>query len=284
MQDTATLLVSCPDRKGLVAALAQVLYGHGANILDADQHTDPVAGQFFQRIKFDMSELHTDRRSLETAIEEVAERFSMNWRWSDRVHRYKTAIFVSKYDHCLYDLLLRQQSGELATDIPLIVSTHPDLERVAEQFDIPFQYIPITKDTKAEQEARTLELLNQAGIDLVVLARYMQILTDDFLRAFTGQVINIHHSFLPAFMGSKPYHRAFERGVKLIGATAHYATAELDEGPIIEQDVVRSSHRDSVQDLVRKGRDLEKVVLARAVRLHLDDRILVYDNKTVVFN
>ncbi len=200
------------------------------------------------------------------------------------MHRYKTAIFVSKYDHCLYDLLLRQQSGELATDIPLIVSNHPDLERVAEQFDIPFQYIPITKDTKAEQEARTLELLNQAGVDLVVLARYMQILTDDFLRAFTGQVINIHHSFLPAFMGSKPYHRAFERGVKLIGATAHYATAELDEGPIIEQDVVRSSHRDSVQDLVRKGRDLEKVVLARAVRLHLDDRILVYDNKTVVFN
>ena len=284
MQDTATLLVCCPDRKGLVAALAQVLYGHGANILDADQHTDPVAGQFFQRIKFDMSQLHTDRRSLETAIAEVAERFSMSWRLCDRKHRYKTAVFVSKYDHCLYDLLLRQQSGELATDIPLIVSNHPDLERVADQFGIPFHHIPITKDTKAEQEARTLELLNDAGIDLVVLARYMQILTDDFLNAFTGQVINIHHSFLPAFMGSKPYHRAFERGVKLIGATAHYATAELDEGPIIEQDVVRCSHRDSVQDLVRKGRDLEKVVLARAVRLHLDDRILVYDNKTVVFS
>ncbi len=284
MEDTATLLVCCPDRKGLVAALAQVLYGHGANILDADQHTDPVAGQFFQRIKFDMSQLHTDRRSLETAIGEVAERFSMSWRLCDRKHRYKTAIFVSKYDHCLYDLLLRQQSGELATDIPLIVSNHPDLERVADQFGIPFHHLPITKDTKAEQESRTLDLLNEAGVDLVVLARYMQILTDDFLNAFTGQVINIHHSFLPAFMGSKPYHRAFERGVKLIGATAHYATAELDEGPIIEQDVVRCSHRDSVQDLVRKGRDLEKVVLARAVRLHLDDRILVYDNKTVVFS
>jgi formyltetrahydrofolate deformylase len=284
VQDTATLLVCCPDRKGLVAALAQVLYGHGANILDADQHTDPVAGQFFQRIKFDMSQLHTDRRSLETAIGEVAGRFSMSWRLCDRKHRYKTAVFVSKYDHCLYDLLLRQQSGELATDIPLIISNHPDLERVADQFCIPFHHIPITKDTKAEQEARTLELLNGAGIELVVLARYMQILTDDFLNAFTGQVINIHHSFLPAFMGSKPYQRAFERGVKLIGATAHYATAELDEGPIIEQDVVRCSHRDSVQDLVRKGRDLEKVVLARAVRLHLDDRILVYDNKTVVFN
>ncbi len=284
MQDTATLLVSCPDRKGLVAALAQVLYGHGANILDADQHTDPVAGQFFQRIKFDMSELHTDRRSLETAIGEVAQRFSMKWRLCDRTHRYKTAVFVSKYDHCLYDLLLRQRSGELATDIPLIISNHPDLEPVAGQFDIPFHHLPVTKETKAAQEAKVLQLLTDANVDLVVLARYMQILSDDFLNAFTGQVINIHHSFLPAFMGSKPYHRAFERGVKLIGATAHYATAELDEGPIIEQDVVRCSHSDSVQDLVRKGRDLEKVVLARAVRLHLDDRILVYDNKTVVFN
>ncbi|MGB5193681.1 MAG: formyltetrahydrofolate deformylase [Polyangiales bacterium] len=284
MQDIATLLVCCPDRKGLVAALAQVLYGHGANILDADQHTDPVAGQFFQRIKFDMSELHTDRRSLETAVAEVAERFSMSWRLSDRLQRYKMAIFVSKYDHCLYDLLLRQKSGELATDIALIISNHPDLEPVARQFDIPFHHLPITKDTKAEQEAASLALLARADVDLVVLARYMQILSDDFLKAFTGQVINIHHSFLPAFMGSKPYHRAFQRGVKLIGATAHYATAELDEGPIIEQDVVRCSHRDSVEDLVRKGRDLEKVVLARAVRWHLDDRVLVYDNKTVVFS
>jgi len=284
VEETATLLVCCPDRKGLVAALAQVLYGHGANILDADQHTDPVAGQFFQRIKFDMSELHTDRRSLETAVGEVAERFSMSWRLCDRTHRNRTAIFVSKYDHCLYDLLLRRQSGELVTEIPLIISNHPDLEHVAKQFRIPFHHFPVTKENKAEQERETLGLLNDAEIDLIVLARYMQILTDDFLEAFSGNVINIHHSFLPAFMGSKPYHRAFERGVKLIGATAHYATAELDEGPIIEQDVVRCSHRDSVKDLVRKGRDLEKVVLARAVRWHLDDRVLVYDNKTVVFS
>jgi formyltetrahydrofolate deformylase len=283
VEETATLLVCCPDRKGLVAALAQVLYGHGANILDADQHTDPVAGQFFQRIKFDMSELHTDRRSLETAVGEVAQRFSMTWRLCDRTHRKRTAIFVSKYDHCLYDLLLRQQSKELVTDIPLIISNHGDLEHVARQFGIPFHHFPITKANKAEQERETLALLEDAEIELVVLARYMQILTDDFLNAFPGHVINIHHSFLPAFMGSKPYHRAFERGVKLIGATAHYATAELDEGPIIEQDVVRCSHRDSVEDLVRKGRDLEKVVLARAVRWHLDDRVLVYDNKTVVF-
>jgi formyltetrahydrofolate deformylase len=283
VEQTATLLVCCPDRKGLVAALAQLLYGHGANILDADQHTDPVAGQFFQRIKFDLSELHTDRTSLETAISEVAARFSMTWRIANGLHRSKTAIFVSKYDHCLFDLLLRQRAGELSTDISMIISNHPDLQPVADQFDVPFHHLPITKETKRAQEDKAVELLRAADVDLVVLARYMQILTDDFLQSYEGQVINIHHSFLPAFMGSKPYHRAFERGVKLIGATAHYATADLDEGPIIEQDVVRCSHRDSVEDLVRKGRDLEKVVLARAVRWHLDDRILVYDNKTVVF-
>jgi formyltetrahydrofolate deformylase len=277
------LLVCCPDRKGLVAALAQLLYGHGANILDADQHTDPVAGQFFQRIKFDMSELHTDRQSLNTAISEVAARFSMSWRIADGTRRGRTAIFVSKYDHCLFDLLLRQRAGELSTEFPMIISNHEDLRPVAEQFGVPFHHLPITKETKRAQENQALELLKAGNVDLVVLARYMQILTDDFLRTYDGHVINIHHSFLPAFMGSKPYHRAFERGVKLIGATAHYATADLDEGPIIEQDVVRCSHRDSVQDLVRKGRDLEKVVLARAVRWHLDDRILVYDNKTVVF-
>lgn len=283
MEQTATLLVCCPDRKGLVAALAQVLYGHGANILDADQHTDPVAGQFFQRIRFDMSELHTDRRSLETAVSEVADRFSMSWRIADGKNRFRSAIFVSKYDHCLYDLLLRQRAGELATEFAMIISNHEDLRPVAEQFEVPFHHLPIAKETKPAQERAALDLLKGEGVDLVVLARYMQILSNDFLEAYDGQVINIHHSFLPAFMGSKPYHRAFERGVKLIGATAHYATADLDEGPIIEQDVVRCSHRDSVQDLVRKGRDLEKVVLGRAVRWHLDDRILVYDNKTVVF-
>lgn len=284
MLQTATLLVCCPDRKGLVAALAQVLYGHGANILDADQHTDPVAGQFFQRIKFDLSELHTDRRTLEAAIREVGERFSMSWRLADGRQRSKIAILVSKYDHCLYDLILRQRSGELPAEIGMIISNHPDLEHIAQQFDIPFHCLPISKENKIEQEAKERELLDGAGIDLIVLARYMQILSADFLAHYPNRVINIHHSFLPAFMGSKPYHRAYERGVKLIGATAHYATADLDEGPIIEQDVVRSSHRDSVQDLVRKGRDLEKVVLARAVRWHLEDRVLVYDNKTVVFD
>ena len=281
--ERATLLVSCPDRRGIVAALAQVLYGHGANIFDSDQHTDPVAAQFFQRLHFDLSELQTDRGTLERAIQEVAERFGMHseLRYQNRVKR--VAIFVSKYDHCLYDLLLRHQSGELRCEIPLIVSNHPDLEQVARQFGVPFELVPVTKENKAEAEARQQDLLRGQGVELLVLARYMQILSGEFVAGFSGKVINIHHSFLPAFVGGKPYHQAYQRGVKLIGATAHYASAVLDEGPIIEQDVVRSSHRDSIDDLVRKGRDLEKVVLARAVRLHLEDRVLVYGNKTVVF-
>lgn len=283
-ESVATLLVSCPDRKGLVAALAQLLYGHGANILDADQHTDAAAGQFFQRIRFDFSELHTDRTALERGIAEVAERFQMTYRLSYATERKRVAIFVSKYDHCLYDLLLRQRAGELVCDLRLIVSNHPDLARVADQFGVPYHVFPITPETKEEQERKQIELLEAEGIDLVVLARYMQILSPKLVQKYPGRIINIHHSFLPAFVGPKPYHRAYERGVKLIGATAHYATEELDEGPIIDQGVVRCSHRDSVDDLVRKGRDLEKVVLAGAVRCHLDDRILVYGNKTVVFD
>ena len=283
MDQTATLLVCCPDRMGIVAALAQVLYGHGANILDSDQHTDPVAAQFFQRIRFDERELRTDRVSLEAALHEVAERFGMSFRL-ERDHRKKRmAIFVSTTDHCLFDLLWRQRAGELSCEIPVIVSNHEALAPVAASFDIPFVHLPITPENKAAQEARQLELLAEHEIELVVLARYMQVLSDDFLTRYPGSVINIHHSFLPAFMGGKPYHRAHERGVKLVGATAHYATPELDEGPIIEQDVARCTHRDTVADLIRKGRDLEKLVLARAVRWHLEDRILTYANKTVVF-
>ena len=280
---TATLLVTCPDARGIVAALAQVLYGHGANILDADQHTDLVAGQFFQRIRFDVGDLSTDQTSLETAVGEVAVRFDMDWRiaYSGTVKRM--AIFVSKYDHCLWDLLLRHRAGEFACEIPVIVSNHPDLAPIAEQFGIRYEVFEITKATKAAQEEREVALLKELGIDLVVMARYMQILSEDFISQFPARIINIHHSFLPAFMGSRPYHRAFERGVKLVGATAHYATSDLDEGPIIEQDVARTSHRDAVRDLLRKGRDLERTVLARAVRLYLEDRIAVYENKTVVF-
>jgi len=282
--DTATLLVSCPDRRGIVAALAQVLYGHGANVLDSDQHTDPIAGIFFQRIRFDLAELHVDRTTLEGAIREVAERMEMSWRlsYSDRVPR--VALFVSKQDHCLYDLLLRARAGEFRGEIALIVSNHPDAGPIAENFGVPYHVFEIDAASKRSQEKAELELLEREQIDLVVLARYMQILSTEFIRGSPGAIINIHHSFLPAFIGGRPYHQAFERGVKLIGATAHYATADLDEGPIIEQDVIRTSHRDAVSDLVRKGRDVERMVLSRAVRWHLEDRVLVYDNKTVVFS
>jgi formyltetrahydrofolate deformylase len=279
----ATLLVSCPDQPGLVARLAQVLYGHGANILDADQHTDTQAHIFFQRIRFDVKELRTDRTALERGIEDVAEALGMTFRLSYAERRKRLAIFVSKYDHCLYDLLLRHRAGELACDIALIVSNHPDLEPVARQFDVDYRVFPITRETKRSQEDLELELLDEQKIDLVVLARYMQVLSGPFIEAWRERVINIHHSFLPAFMGARPYHHAHQRGVKLIGATAHYATVDLDEGPIIEQDVIPVSHRDTVADLVRKGRDVERAVLSRAVRWHLDDRVLAYGNKTVVF-
>ncbi|MBT8495900.1 MAG: formyltetrahydrofolate deformylase [Deltaproteobacteria bacterium] len=281
--DEATLLVSCPDRRGIVAALAQTLQGHGANILEADQHTDRQAGQFFQRIHVDLDGMVTDHRTLEAALDEVAGRLAMKWRmlYSGEVKR--VALFVSRTNHCLYDILLRHQAGELRCEIPLIISNHEDHRIVAEQFGIDYHVFAKNQDNKLEQEKRELQLLAEAKTDLVVLARYMQILSPQFLEQFAGSVINIHHSFLPAFIGGKPYHQAYERGVKLIGATAHYATADLDEGPIIEQDVIRASHRNSIVELTEKGRDVERTVLSRAVRWHLEDRILVHGNKTVVF-
>jgi formyltetrahydrofolate deformylase len=271
---TATLLVSCPDRKGIVAALAQVLYGHGANILDADQHTDAVAGMFFQRIRSDLTGLNTDKVALEHAVREVAERFGMDWRISYGARTPRVAVFVSKYDHCLYDLLLRHRAGELRCEVVMVVSNHPDLEGVAAHFGVPFRCV--------RAEAEQLDAIGD--VDVVVLARYMQIVSPAFVARFPSRIINIHHSFLPAFVGASPYRQAYEKGVKLIGATAHYVTDRLDEGPIIEQAVIRCSHRDSIDDLVRKGRDLEKVVLASALRWHLDDRVLVYAGKTVVFD
>ena len=282
--ELGTLLVSCPDRRGIVAALAQVLYGHGANILDSDQHTDAAAGMFFQRLRFDLAELQSDYATLERAIAEVGARFSMRYRLIYARQPKRVAVFVSRYDHCLYDLFLRHRGGELACEMALVVSNHPDLATVAREFGVRFEQFPITRENKLAQERKELELLEEARIELVVLARYMQVLGEELVARFEHRVINIHHSFLPAFVGGKPYHQAHERGVKLIGATAHYATKTLDEGPIIEQDVTRASHKDSVEDLARKGRDLEKVVLARAVRWHLDDRVLVYGNKTVVFD
>lgn len=285
---TATLLVSCGDRPGLVASLSQLLFALGLNILDADQHTDSVAGKFFQRIRFDLAvrdgESVIDAQTLTGAIREIGDRHEMEWDLRLDRDIPQMAIFVSKTDHCLYDLLLRHRSGELHCDIPLIVSNHPDLEPIAEQFGIDYHIFPITKETKADQEAKEIELLREYKIDLVVMARYMQILSDQMMAAFPMRIINIHHSFLPAFQGGKPYHQAYGRGVKRIGATAHYATLDLDEGPIIEQDVVRVSHRDTPIDLVRKGRDVERTVLSRAVAWHLDGRVLVYDNKTVVFD
>jgi formyltetrahydrofolate deformylase len=280
---TATLLVSCLDRPGLVASLAQVLTGHGANILDADQHRNEPAGQFFQRIRFDFSGLLTDRGTLERALHEVAQRFTMDLQLFYQSALQRVAIFVSQYDHCLYDLLWRHRSGELRCDIPLIISNRPDLARVAEHMAIPFMVLPITPENKLEQEAKEIELLEREKIDLIVLARYMQILSPGFVQRFRHRIINIHHSFLPAFAGGRPYHQAAERGVKLIGATAHYATETLDEGPIIEQDVIRTTHKDSINDLIRKGRDVERSVLGRAVRWHLEHRVLVHENRTVVF-
>ncbi|HTV19252.1 MAG TPA: formyltetrahydrofolate deformylase [Polyangiaceae bacterium] len=281
--DVATLLVSCADRHGLVASLAQVLTGHGANILEADQHRSEQAGQFFQRIRFDLSELLTDRGTLERALNEVARRFGMDLQLHYDSQQPRLAIFVSQYDHCLFDLLWRHRSGELNCTIPVIISNREDLAVAVAPMDIPFVVFPISKDDKLEQEAREIELLERHRVDTIVLARYMQVLSPSFIERYQNRVINIHHSFLPAFAGGKPYHQAAERGVKLIGATAHYATESLDEGPIIEQDVIRTTHKDSVRDLIRKGRDVERNVLGRAVRWHLEHRVLVHQNRTVVF-
>lgn len=285
---TATLLACCDDRPGLVAALSQLLYALGLNILDADQHTDSKAGKFFQRIRFDLAVgddgTTIDQATLDGAVREVAERFGMTCELRLDRDLMKMAIFVSKTDHCLYDLLLRHRSGELHCQIPLIISNHPDLDPIARHFGIDYHVFPISDKTKREQEGREIALLRECKIDVIVMARYMQILSTQMIEAFPMRIINIHHSFLPAFQGGRPYHQAYGRGVKRIGATAHYATLDLDEGPIIEQDVVRVSHRDTPTDLVRKGRDVERTVLSRAVSWHLDGRVLVYDNKTVVFD
>jgi formyltetrahydrofolate deformylase len=282
MSATATLLLSCPDSQGLVAKLANFIYSNGGNIIQADQHTDFAADLFLTRIEWQLDGFNLPRDVIEPAFSAIAAPMGGTWRihFSDVVPR--VAIWVSKQDHCLLDLLWRQKSGELNAEISLIMSNHPDLKPIADQFGIAFHHIPITKETKAQQELRQLELLQHHDIDLVVLAKYMQVLSADFVKHFP-RVINIHHSFLPAFAGANPYQRAYERGVKIIGATAHYATPDLDEGPIIEQDVIRVSHRDSTPDLIRKGKDLERMVLARAVRSHLQHRVLIYGNRTVVF-
>jgi formyltetrahydrofolate deformylase len=284
MKNTATLLVTCPDRKGLVAAIADFLYRNDANILHADQHQDAENNLFLMRVEWDLSGSALNSSNFAENFAPIAGRFDMQWQLKLSQKRPRMAIMVSQYDHCLADLLHRHQSGELACDIPLIISNHLDTKRLAEFYGIPFHHVAVTKETKAEAEARQFALFDEHEIDLIVLARYMQILSPDFVKRYPQRIINIHHSFLPAFIGARPYHRAFERGVKLIGATSHYVTEVLDEGPIIEQDIDRISHRDQVEDLIKKGRDLERMVLSRAVRWHIENRILLYANKTVIFD
>jgi len=282
MKNTAILLVTCPDRKGLVAAVAGILYQHGANIIHADQHQDHQAGLFFMRVEWSLDDFPID--SFREQFAHLAVRLKMDWRIELASTAMRMAIFVSQHLHCYADLLDRHKSGELACEIPLIISNHPGGRRLAEFHGIPFHQIEVTGANKAEVERRQIELIEEHRVDLVVLARYMQILSSDFVSRFPNRIINVHHSFLPAFTGAKPYHRAFARGVKLIGSTSHYVTEVLDDGPIIEQDVTRISHRDELEDLIEKGRDLERVVLSRAVRWRLAHRILSYGSKTVVFD
>jgi formyltetrahydrofolate deformylase len=280
---SAILLLSCPDRKGIVARVAGFIYQRRGNILHADEHGDHDTNTFLMRVEFDPSELDVPLTDFVRHFSPIAKELDLNWRLALSDVRPRMAILVSKYDHCLVDLLYRHQSGELACDIPCIISNHPDSQRIADFYHIPFFLVPVEKQNKQAAELQVLAMLQRHAVDFLVLARYMQILSEDFVNAYPQRIINIHHSFLPAFVGAKPYHQAFDRGVKLIGATSHYVTTVLDDGPIIEQDVARVSHRDSVDDLIQKGRDLEKVVLSRAVRWHIENRVLLYGNKTVVF-
>jgi len=276
------LLIDCPDRKGLVARVSALLYERGANILHADQHIDHDLGLFFMRVEWELNGF--DLEAFKAVFTPIAKELEMTWKLTSSTQRPRVALFCSQYLHCIVDLLHRWHSGELVCDIPVIISNHREVERLAAYYGVPFEHVPVTAATKGEAEARQLELLARNQVELVILARYMQILSSNFVAHYPAGIINVHHSFLPAFTGAKPYHAAHQRGVKLIGATSHYVTAVLDEGPIIEQDVARISHRDQVEDLVARGRDLERMVLSRAVRWHLDRRILCYGNKTVVFD
>jgi len=283
-RNRARMLISCPDRPGIVAAVSQFLYEHGANIVQSDQYSmDPEGGMFFIRFEFDLNDLEKEMPVLQEDFQRVADRFEMKWHTFRASRKKRLAIFVSKEDHCLLELLWQWQAGDLDADIAMVISNHPDMRELVESFGIPYHHIPVTADTKAEAERKQLEAVTGKA-DIIVLARYMQIVSPKFIEQFPNRIINIHHSFLPAFVGGKPYAQAYNRGVKIIGATAHYVTEELDGGPIIEQDVQRVTHRDNVEDLKRIGRTIERVVLARAVKWHIEDRILVHQNKTVVFS
>ena len=283
--NNAVILMHCPDQPGIIAVITEFINTNGGNILYLDQYVDRVNGIFYMRVEWDLDKFLIPKEKINDYFFTLyAQRYNMVYRLSFTDRKQRMAIFVSKMSHCLYDILARYTAGDWEVEIPLIVSNHPDLRHVGEQFGIPFEVIPVTRDNKAEMEAREFELLEKYGIDFIVLARYMQVLSEDFINRYPNRIINIHHSFLPAFVGAKPYHAAYERGVKLIGATSHYVTTELDAGPIIEQDIVRITHKDTVADLVHKGRDLEKIVLSRAVEKHIQRKILAYKNKTIVFS
>lgn len=284
MKHHAVLLLSCPDRQGIVAEISSFIHQYNGNILHFDQHTDPESNTYFMRMEWDLTNFQIPTEKVGDAFSFIASKFQMHWELHFTGHMPRVGIFVSKFDHCLYDLLLKQKAGDIRTEIPCIVSNHEDLRPIADYFNIPYFVFPVKGDNKAEAEAGEWKLLDEMKVDTIVLARYMQVLSPDFVRRYPNRIINIHHSFLPAFVGAKPYHQAYQRGVKLIGATSHYVTEVLDQGPIIEQDVIRVSHRDSIDDLVRKGRELEKTVLSRAVKLHLEHKTLVFGNKTVVFD
>ena len=284
MTNTATLLLTCPDKKGIVASIANFLLTHNGNILHADQHQDAENNLFLMRVEWDMTDFQLTENEFHEQFLSIAKKYQITWELKSNQIKPKLAIMVSQYDHCLADLLHRHKNGELDCDISLVISNHRDTELLVNFYGVPFHYIEINKTNKDEAEQNQFLLFDQFNIDLIILARYMQILSPEFVKKYPQKIINIHHSFLPAFIGAKPYHRAHERGVKLIGATSHYVTEKLDEGPIIEQDIDRISHRDQVDDLVQKGRDLERVVLSRAVRWHIENRILLYSNKTVIFD
>lgn len=283
--NNAVILMHCPDQPGIIAVITEFINTNGGNILYLDQYVDRVNGIFYMRVEWDLEKFLIPKEKINDYFFTLyAQRYNMVYRLSFTDRLQRMALFVSKMSHCLYDILARYTAGDWEVEIPLIVSNHPDLRHVGEQFGIPFEVIPVTRDNKAEMEAREFELLEKYEIDFIVLARYMQVLSEDFINRYPNRIINIHHSFLPAFVGAKPYHAAYERGVKLIGATSHYVTTELDAGPIIEQDIVRITHKDTVADLVHKGRDLEKIVLSRAVEKHIQRKILAYKNKTIVFS
>lgn len=285
MMKTAKLLLHCPDKPGILAEVTDFITVNKGNIIYLDQYVDHVENIFFMRIEWELKDFLVPQEKIEDYFATLyAQKYEMNFRLYFSDTKPRMAIFVSKMSHCLFDLLARYTAGEWNVEIPLIISNHPDLQHVAERFGIPFHLFPITKETKEEQEKKEMELLAKHKITFIVLARYMQVISEQMINAYPNRIINIHHSFLPAFVGAKPYHAAFERGVKIIGATSHYVTTELDAGPIIEQDVVRITHKDTVQDLVNKGKDLEKVVLSRAVQKHIERKVLAYKNKTVIFN